>query len=204
MSGFHDVVFPARLAFGASGGPERQVEIVRLASGRESRNARWSRSRRRFAIATGVKSFADLANLLEFFEDRGGPLNGFRFRDPVENQSAPPNQAIAPTDVEIGSGDGATTAFQLALSGNRTITKPVAGTVRVAVDGLEIFEPADFTVDALTGVVTLAVAPAVDAVVTAGFAFDVPVRFDNSQLSVTQTAFDAGEIPDIQLVEIFE
>lgn len=55
---FHDVIFPSRLAFGATGGPQRQVEIVRLASGLEQRNARWSRARRTYAISTGIKSFA--------------------------------------------------------------------------------------------------------------------------------------------------
>lgn len=200
---FHDVLFPSRLAFGASGGPERQIEIVRLASGLEQRNARWSRARRRYTISTGIKSFADLHNLLEFFEDRGGPLHAFRFLDPVDNQSASPGLPISPTDRAIGTGDGATVAFQLRLGDDRPVTKPVAGTVRVAVDGTELSEP-DFSVDLLTGIVTLASAPAVDAAVTAGFAFHVPVRFANAQLAVTQTSFEAGEIPDIQLVEVFE
>lgn len=200
---FHDVVFPSRLAFGASGGPERQVEIVRLASGLEQRNARWSRARRRYAISTGIKSFADLHKLLEFFEDRGGPLHAFRFRDPVEHASASPGEAVTPTDRPIGLGDGVATVFQLKLGDDRPVTKPVDGTVRIAVDGTELFAPA-FSVDLLTGVVTLAEAPDEGAAVTAGFEFHVPVRFDTAQLSLTQTAFEAGEIPDIQLVEVFE
>jgi len=200
---FHDVVFPSRLAFGASGGPERQVEIVRLASGLEQRNARWSRARRAYTISTGIKSFADLHKLLEFFEDRGGPLHGFRFLDPVDHASAPPGEATAPTDRQIGTGDGAATEFQLKLGNDRPVTKPVDGTVRVALDGVELFEPA-FAVDLLTGIVTLAEAPDEGATVTAGFEFHVPVRFDTAQLSLTQTAFEAGEIPDIRLVEVFE
>lgn len=200
---FHDVVFPSRLAFGASGGPERQVEIVRLASGLEQRNARWSRARRRYAISTGIKSFADLHKLLEFFEERGGPLHAFRFLDPVDHASCAPGDAVSPTDRKIGTGDGATVTFPLSLGDNREITKPVEGTVRIAVDGVEL-EPADFSVDHLTGIVTLATAPGEGQGVTAGFAFHVPVRFDTAQLAVTQTAFDAGEISDIQLVEVFE
>lgn len=200
---FHDVVFPSRLAFGASGGPERQVEIVRLASGLEQRNARWSRARRRYAISTGIKSFADLHKLLEFFEERGGPLHAFRFLDPVGHASCAPGDAVSATDREIGTGDGATVTFPLSLGDNREITKPVEGTVRIAVDGVEL-ESADFSVDHLTGIVTLATAPGEGLSVTAGFEFHVPVRFDTAQLAVTQTAFDAGEIPDIQLVEVFE
>jgi uncharacterized protein (TIGR02217 family) len=200
---FHDVVFPSRLAFGARGGPERQVEIVRLASGLEQRNARWSRARRGYTISTGIKSFADLHKLLEFFEDRGGPLHGFRFLDPADHASAPPGEAITPTDRQIGTGDGAATEFQLKLGDDRPVTKPVDGTVRIAVDGAEMVEPA-FSVDLLTGIVTLAEAPGEDVPVTAGFEFHVPVRFDTAQLSITQTAFEAGEIPDISLVEVFE
>jgi uncharacterized protein (TIGR02217 family) len=200
---FHDVVFPSRLAFGASGGPERHVEIVRLANGLEQRNARWSRARRRYTISTGIKPFADLHQLMRFFADRGGPLHAFRFRDTVDHQSAPPGEAVTPFDREIGAGDGATVEFQLSLGGSRPVTKPVEGTVRVAVDGVELAAP-DFSIDHLTGIVTLASAPGVDVAVTAGFEFHVPVRFDNAQLAVTQTAFEAGEIPDIQLVEVFE
>lgn len=200
---FHDVVFPSRLAFGASGGPERQIEIIRLASGLEQRNARWSRARRSYAISTGIKSFADLHKLLEFFEDRGGPLHAFRFLDPVDHASAPPGEAITPTDRTIGTGDGVTTEFQLKLGNDRPVTKPVEGTVRIALDTVELFEPA-FSVDLLTGIATLAEAPGEGSAVTAGFEFHLPVRFDMAQLAVTQTAFEAGEIPDIRLVEVFE
>jgi len=200
---FHDVVFPSRLAFGASGGPERQVEIVRLSAGLEQRNARWSRARRTYAISTGIKSFADLHKLLEFFEDRGGPLHGFRFLDPVDHASASPGETITPTDRQIGTGDGTATEFQLKLGDERPVTKPVDSTVRIAVDSAELFEPA-FSVDLLTGIVTLAEAPGEGVPVTAGFEFHVPVRFDTAQLAVTQTAFEAGEIPDIRLVEVFE
>lgn len=200
---FHDVVFPSRLAFGARGGPERQVEIVRLASGLEQRNARWSRARRAYAISTGIKCFADLHKLLEFFEDRGGPLHGFRFLDPVDHASASPGEAITPTDRTIGTGDGAATEFQLKLGNDRPVTKPQDGSVRIAVDAMELFEPA-FSADLLTGIVTLAEAPAEGAAVTAGFEFHVPVRFDTAQLAVTQTAFEAGEIADIRLLEVFE
>jgi uncharacterized protein (TIGR02217 family) len=38
--------------------------------------------------------------------------------------------------------------------------------------------------------------------VTAGFQLDVPVRFDTDDLEVDFSAFDAGEIPKIPLVEI--
>ena len=47
IAAFHDVRFPTAIALGSTGGPERRTEIVTLGSGREQRNQRWSRSRRR-------------------------------------------------------------------------------------------------------------------------------------------------------------
>jgi uncharacterized protein (TIGR02217 family) len=59
-----------------------------------------------------------------------------------------------------------------------------------------------WAVDVTTGVVTFETAPEADVVITAGFQFDVPVRFDTDTLEVNLTSFAAGEIPSIPLVEI--
>ena len=75
----------------------------------------------------------------------------------------------------------------------------MAGSVLVAVAGAPT---TDFTLDAATGLVTLEAAPAAGAAVTAGFEFDVPVRFDTDHLSVNMAAFEAGDIPTIPLVEV--
>jgi uncharacterized protein (TIGR02217 family) len=83
----------------------------------------------------------------------------------------------------------------------RAITRPVAGTVRVAVNGIET---ARFTVNAATGIVTFNAGsiPAAGAAVTAGFEFDVPARFDTDSLSINLANFAAGDIPEIPVVEI--
>ncbi|MBL8568717.1 MAG: DUF2460 domain-containing protein [Phreatobacter sp.] len=208
MSAFHEVTFPLDIALGASGGPERRTDVVLLGSGREERNARWAHSRRRYDADYGVKSLAGLQAVIAFFEERRGRLHGFRFRDRLDCSSAQPGAAPSPTDQEIGTGDGETVAFRLAktygaggTAYRRPVAKPVAGSVRVAVGGVET---GSFAVDAATGVVTLALAPADGAVVTAGFLFDVPVRFDADRLDVNLTSFAAGEIPSIPLIEIRE
>ena len=79
-----------------------------------------------------------------------------------------------------------------------------AGSVRVAVAGVEKTEGVDFSCDPSTGLVTFLAgqAPGLGAVVTAGFLFDVPVRFDTDYLEVDLTAFAAGAIPKIPLIEI--
>lgn len=203
---FHEVRFPTNIAFGSSGGPERRTEVVTLGSGGERRNARWAESRRRYDAGYGVRSLADLHQVIAFFEERRGKLFGFRWRDRADDASAPPGTEPAPTDQSLGIGDGETTVFALkktygALHApyERAIAKPVEGSVLLAVDGIAT---EDFAVDPTTGLVTLAEAPAEGAIVTAGFRFDVPVRFDTDQLVINLAAFEAGEIPSIPIVEI--
>ncbi|MFT4074255.1 MAG: DUF2460 domain-containing protein [Asticcacaulis sp.] len=202
MSGFHEVRFPARLAFGSGSGIERKTEIVSLASGYERRISPWAVGRRRYLIGAGVRSLVDTAELLGFFEAREGRLYGFRFKDFADFRSCAINATPAATDQAIGTGDGAMAAFQLVKAYGgvvRDIAKPVSGTVRVAVDGVEV---SGFTVDETTGVVTLAEAPAAGRAVTAGFEFDTPVRFDSEQIELTLEGVDAGRLTAVSLIEI--
>ncbi|MBM3562086.1 MAG: TIGR02217 family protein [Alphaproteobacteria bacterium] len=210
MSDFHEIRFPLDVSLGGRGGPERRTEIVTLGSNREARNARWAHSRRRYEAGYGVKSLAQLAQIIEFFEERRGRLYGFRWRDRADCCSCAPGAAPSPTDQEIGTGDGARDAFQLVKTYGgafspyaRDIVKPVAGTPRVAVDGVEKSAP-EVSVDATTGVVTFApgAIPSTGAVVTAGFFFDVPARFDTDFLEIDMQAFEAGVIPNIPIIEI--
>lgn len=202
---FHEIRFPTDLSRGATGGPERRTEIVALASGFEERNTPWAHSRRRYDAGLGMRSLDDLEALIAFFEARAGQLHGFRWRDWADWRSCRPSGAVTPLDQAIGRGDGATRSFALVkryASGEaayaRPIAKPVAGTVRVAVDGVEVAAE----VNAATGVVTLAEAPAEGASVTAGFEFDVPVRFDTDRIQVSVSGFEAGEVPQVPVVEI--
>ena len=205
---FDEVRFPVAISRGGSGGPERRTEIVTTASGREERNSRWADSRRRYDAGFGVKSLNDIHEVVAFFEERRGRLHGFRWKDHMDFKSCTQGDAIAATDQVIGVGDGMTAAFQLVKrygSGLRdhvrVTTKPVAGSVLIAVNGTPA---ANFTVDAATGLVTFlpGAIPALAEVVTAGFTFDVPVRFDTDQLSINLQNFAAGDIPDIPVVEV--
>lgn len=201
LSNFHDVSFPASLAFGASGGPERRTQVTQLASGSEVRNAIWAGARRRWDVGSAIASLDDLHGLITFFEARRGRLHGFRFRDFADDRSCPPQQVPRATDQVIGSGDGAQVAFQLVKAYGgvlRTIVKPVAGSVLVAVDGVE----AAFTVDAGTGVVTLPAPPAAGAEVTAGYRFDCAARFDADRLEAVLEAFGAGRVVSVPLIEL--
>lgn len=199
---FHDVSFPARLAFGSGAGIERRTQITTLASGYEQRVNPWAQGRRRYLIGAGVRSLHDAAELLAFFEAREGQLHGFRFKDFADFKSGAVNAAVAATDQLIGTGDGARTVFQLtkAYGGvTRTIRKPVSGTVKMALNGVVTTA---FSADPATGLVTFESAPAVGVVVRAGFEFDTPVRFDSDRLDLTLEGFDAGRVAAVPLVEI--
>jgi len=204
---FHEVRFPDDISRGARGGPERRTQIVELASGEEERNASWANSRRRYDVAYGIRRADDLAAVVAFFEARNGRLHGFRFKDWGDYKSAPPSKAIAPTDQEIGTGNGGLTEFALlkryssgAQSWIRAIAKPVAGSLRVALGGVE--QMSGWTIDTTSGVVTFATAPAAGVAITAGFEFDVPVRFDSDALDVTHDIERLGSITSIPLLEL--
>lgn len=195
---FHPIRFPLDISLASRGGPERATDVVTLASGREERNSRWAHSRRRYNAGYGVKSRADMAAVLAFFEERRGRFHAFLWRDALDHAAA---------DQAIGTGDEETVAFQLTKRYGvdfdpylRPITKPVAASVVVKVDGVV----ADVETDPLTGIVTFDTAPEEGAAITASFLFDVPVRFDIDRLDIELSSFDAAEAPNIPLIEVRE
>jgi uncharacterized protein (TIGR02217 family) len=208
MSGFHDVLFPLRLARGAVGGPHRRTDVITLANGREVRIAALSGSRRRWEVASAMIDRAALAEITAFFEARLGRLHGFRFRDPGDSSSAPTGGAPSPGDQRIGTGDGSTRTFQLvkrygdeAGGSLRAIQLPWPGSVVVAVDGV-VLAPVAWTLTPRGGLVTLTSAPVAGAPVTAGFRFDCAARFDTDTLDIAMDAFDAGRTLSVPLMEI--
>ncbi|WP_367715362.1 DUF2460 domain-containing protein [Nitratireductor sp. GISD-1A_MAKvit] len=209
MNSFHDVRFPLAISFGATGGPERRNEIVQLVSGRERRNARQALSRRHYDAGTGLRSLDDVHEVLAFFEARRGSLHAFRFRDPFDMKSCRPSETPTAFDQRLGVGDGVRVRFALVKTYGegvdamiRPITHAVADTVTAAVDGAIAQTSLDYSIDTETGELVFQVAPAVGTAITAGFQFDVPVRFDCDRLSVNLSAFKAGQIPTIPLVEV--
>ncbi|MBL4618951.1 MAG: DUF2460 domain-containing protein [Marinicaulis sp.] len=206
---FHETLFPVDIALNSEGGPTRKTEIVALVSGHEERNSPWVGSRRAFNAGYGVKSISDIEDIIAFFESRHGRLYGFRFRDPFDFKSCKTAASPANSDQLLGVGDGLQQGFQLVkrydnggASYTRTINKPVIGSVLIAIDGIAKNEGGDYSVDELTGIITLNTAPLSGEAVTAGFLFDTPVRFDTDELRINLAAFKAGDIPSIPLIEV--
>lgn len=204
---FHEVRFPDDISRGARGGPRRLTQVVELGSGDEERNTAWANSRRVYDVSYGIRNADKLAEVVTFFEARRGRLYGFRFKDWSDYKSCPPMRITHPADQSLGTGNGSIKTFQLRktyASGSsswvRTITKPVADTIRVALNGTE--QASGWTVDLATGVITFSTAPGSGVAVTAGFQFDVPVRFDTDQLDMVLDIERLGSIPSIPLIEV--
>ncbi|MBL4918287.1 DUF2460 domain-containing protein [Szabonella alba] len=207
--GFHEIRFPANLSFGSVGGPERRTEIVTLVNGFEERNSPWAESRRRYDAGLGLRSLDDVEMLIAFFEARRGQLYGFRWKDWADFKSGRALQPVAETDQVLGRGDGHQRDFALVKSyrsGEQTylrpIRKPVAGSVIVALEGDRKVETVDYTVDTALGILRFAFPPEPGALVTAGFEFDVPVRFDTDRIQTSVASFRAGDVPSVPVVEL--
>ena len=206
---FHEVRFPANLSFGSIGGPERRTEVVTLSNGFEERNTPWAHSRRRYDAGFGMRSLTDIETLISFFEARQGQLNAFRWKDWSDFKSSPNDREIEFDDQVIGYGDGETTVFQLVKtyrsgtqSYTRPIRKPVLGSVRVGIQGDLSTDTIDYVLDEEAGTITFFSPPGEGATVTAGFEFDVPVRFDTDSIQISVASFKAGEIPTVPIVEV--
>jgi uncharacterized protein (TIGR02217 family) len=207
MRAFDDVTFPIAIGRTASAEPGFSTAVVTSAAGFEQRNADWAQGRMRFDAGPGVRSESDMQALLAFFRARRGRARGFRFRDPFDDSSNGMTGEPGFGDVVIGTGDGTRTRFPLVKAygadepERRRITRPVAGSVRVGIDGAQRLT--GWTLEE-GGIVAFTVAPPAGAAVTAGFRFDVPVRFEQDQLAVSRAAVTAGEAPSVPLIELRE
>ena len=204
---FDEIPLPLRVGFGSTGGPNFSTEVVVIDSGYERRNQNWAQARRVYDAKTGVRSTADASALLNFFHARAGRARGFRLRDWSDFSSAADNLSTPNfADQNIATGDGATTIFQLVknyssggVTHTRIVAKPVTGSVVIGINGTPI--TTGWSVDPTTGLVTFATAPAAGQTITAGFLFDVPVRFDTDYLSLTAENYVAyqAEIPIVEV-----
>lgn len=206
MDAFDDVDFPLAIGRAAEVSTRFSTAVVTTASGHEQRNADWASARLRFEAGPGIRSEADLQTLVAFFRARRGAAKAFRFRDPLDHSSNAMSGVPTPLDVHIGTGDGTTTRFDLvkryglgADAEERRITHPVAASLRLGVDGSE--QMFGWTVEP-GGVLRFSTAPDVGAEITAGFLFDVPVRFESDRLDIAGHSFAAGEAPSVPLIEV--
>ncbi len=216
--GFHNVRFPTNVNYGSSGGPGFSTAITVLRSGVEQRVQRWSSPKRRYDASYTIRTPSDVYTVLEFYIARGGPANTFLYKDWTDYATTSSgsthrsdDSSVTKDDVEIAVGDGSTTQFQLlkkytsgGVTASRNIYHPISGTLLIAVDGTLQTETTHYTVNYTTGVVTFVTAPANNLSVTAGFEFDVAVRFAQEvdmSFAASIDSFDSNSVPSIPLVE---
>lgn len=188
---FDEIQFPLKVGFGASGGPQFSTDVITIDGGYERRNQNWSQARRKYDARTGLRTAIDGSLLAAFFHARAGRARGFRLKDWSDCTSAADGKSTPQfNDQTIGTGDGTTLTFQLVKNYGgggvvhaRIIRKPVSGSVEIGVDGVKL--TTGWSVDTTTGIVTFAAPPQPGEVITAGYQFDVPVRFDTDQLGIT-------------------
>lgn len=202
---FDDVPFPLALGREASVTPTFSTAIVTTAGGHEQRNADWADARLRYDVGPGVRSEGDMQALIAFFRARRGAAKGFRFRDPFDDSSNGMSGVPGHADQVIGTGDGVRTRFPLVKSYGdggepqlRRITRPVSGTVSVAVGGAAV---TGWSLEG-GGVIAFDLPPANGVAVTAGFRFDVPVRFAEDRIEINRATFLAGEAVSVPLIEV--
>lgn len=197
---FHEILFPEDISYGSAGGPGFNTSIIELTSGHEQRNINWSEERASYDAQHGVKTRAQMEELLDFFYARRGKAYGFRFKDWADFQLV--NETIA-------LGDGATLEFQVIKTYEpdgypfvRKIRKLNPNSIVVRINGAIQDQPDDCTVDNDTGKITFVVAPAVDDVISVDGEFHVPVRFDTDEMKITHDQWETMSWPSIPLVEI--
>ena len=203
MIPFDDVAYPLTLGGDAAASPEFSTSVAVTASGHEYRNALWSDARMRYDVGPGIRSEAELGTLIAFFRARYGPARGFRLRDPFDFSSAAMTGTPSASDQRIGTGDGMASRFRLVKNygeQQRRITRPQPGSIRIAVGAVETAAWRYET----GGWIVFDSAPAAGAPITAGYLFDVPVRFAEDRLDVSGVSFAAGEAPSVALIEIRE
>lgn len=186
------------VAYGFSFGPEFRTTVTELRSGSEARNAEWARFRWRGVAPYQNINPDDYHALLGAFLRAKGMANTFRFKNWMEG---------AVEGQPLGNAPSGTTAVQLVRtydpfggsSYQRTVTKPVAGTVTVYQNGVAKAG----SVDTSTGLFTPSTSWSAGQPLTADFEYDIPMRFDSDNLPFNYENFRAlsGEAAIVEVLE---
>lgn len=214
MSGpFLDIYLPTGvLSQQTTASPMFSTTIVRSDSGDEQRNRNRVHPMHFYRIPDAAKDHDVVEALRSHWMVTAGPLTSFAFRDPMDFasvglQTVNVAPAVTALDQAIGTGDGFRKVFQITktyasggFSYTRPIRLPVVASLLVAVGG--VVQPSGWTVARVGGSITFGTAPAAGLAITAGYLFDVPVRFasDDDFGSILHD-FRVSGSADLMLVE---
>lgn len=216
MAGYHNIVMPDQFSQGSVFAVGFDTRITQIESQQEERTARgnpWGR--RKYTLLRGIVGPDDVTELRDFYILRGGALNSFKFKDWTDYATT----ASGTLHLE---GDDIVTAFDQVLQqivGNsyqmvrryidttRTIVRPLEklkiGTVKLAVNGVEVF--GDFSIDEETGEIIFGASHDPISTVDGGCEFYTVTRFaqttDEAFSIAAQSSLEALELPGFELIE---
>jgi uncharacterized protein (TIGR02217 family) len=180
-------------------------------SGRRQTNTNWSRPLLEWDLELAACSEVERAETIAWL--RAANSSSFRFRDWVEFEAGcrmnDDESLTYLTPVQIGSGTGVLTTFQLsiraaagALVATVPITKPVATGPRVYLNGVN--QTSGWTLSAATGVVTFASAPGSGVVVAWAGLFDRHVEISPDALQMLHESQTTAMWSALKLLEVME
>lgn len=188
--------FPSNISIGMRGGPEFSTFITESIGGYETRNINWSEAKNKYEITKAITNEHELEQILTFFRLTKGKALGFRFKD---------HSDFRVQKQLLFKGDGKSNSFQLYknyqlgdISYQRRITKPVKGTMQIEVCKGNI----SYSVDYKNGIITFSETLPLDCEVIGSFEFDVPVRFNNDYLELTNHYQKIYSIDRLELIEL--
>lgn len=213
---FADSYLPAKVpGMPCHSAPRFNTSIQVNSGGTERRNQEWEHPLHKYFLPEAIaRDWGVIDELGKHFRIMRGPFRSWPWRDPLDFASCDltkPNQAptISAGDQSIGTGDGFTDMFQLvkryaydAETYDRPIHLPRLDTLKVAVNGV-LADLADYTVTRPGGIVQFATPPANGHAITAGFLFDVEVRYesDDAYEGILRATRVAGAA-DLTLIEV--
>ena len=170
-----NAVFPTLpgLQWGVTKTPIFSSKVHQSVSGRELRAAYYSyplyKYSLKYELLRSDSVNAELQTLMAFFNARQGKFDSFLFTDPEANSV---------TAQGFGTGDGTTTAFQLAhaYGGYSEPVFDINGTASIYINGVLKTVTTDYTINS-TGLVTFVSAPAAAAALTWTGTFYYRCRF---------------------------
>ncbi len=202
------LIFPALpgLAWSVTKSPTFQTRIQRAVSGRELRALDYPYPLWQFTLVfdflrdNPAAGFDELRTLMGFFMLCQGAFGTFLFQDPSDDRVS---------GQQIGTGDTLRTVFQLqrtmgeTLPGGGFLEPILAPKVVSAVyfNGI-IQDPAGYSVDSMTGLVTFNAAPGSGLIITADYSYYFRCRFVDDSYAFENFMFQLWQLKKLTFISV--
>jgi uncharacterized protein (TIGR02217 family) len=202
---FLNIRFFEKFSYGTEFLIESAINISTLKSGNETRTCTQNFAKKKYNILLGKLSEVQVREIFSFFSITKGPLNSFRFKD-ITNYKVI-NQGLLKIDelnyqivqpLRILSYNGLQT-----VETNKKITKLVDGTIEIFLNS-NILDKSKYTINFNDGIITFNQPQNDQDSLNITCEFDIPVRFENQNISLkyTQGGFELSG--PINLIEVLD